>query len=148
VFVTCHVQISQLNLQLFIRSQDQNICKLLLKVSGARGNIVVKALCCNPEIRGFETGKGGCIFLIYLILPSELGSGVHSASNRNEYQKQKIMFLASRARPVRRAHNLTTIYRLSRQCGILNISQPYRPPRFVTGTVLLLLSVLNFRLLQ
>jgi hypothetical protein len=29
--------------------------------------------------------------------------------------------------------------RLSRQCGILNISQPYRPPRYVTGTALLLL---------
>jgi hypothetical protein len=27
--------------------------------------------------------------------------------------------------------------RLSRQCGILNISQPYRPSRPVTGTALL-----------
>jgi hypothetical protein len=26
---------------------------------------------------------------------------------------------------------------MSRQCGILNISQPYRPPRLVTGIVLL-----------
>jgi hypothetical protein len=29
------------------------------------------------------------LFSIYLILPAELGPGVHSASNRNEYQKQK-----------------------------------------------------------
>jgi hypothetical protein len=28
-------------------------------------------------------------FLIYLILPGALGPGVYSASNRNEYQKQK-----------------------------------------------------------
>jgi hypothetical protein len=28
-------------------------------------------------------------FLIYLILPAALGPGVHSVSNRNEYQKQK-----------------------------------------------------------
>jgi hypothetical protein len=29
------------------------------------------------------------------------------------------------------------VSRLSRQCGILNLSQPYRPPRPVTGVVLL-----------
>jgi hypothetical protein len=28
---------------------------------------------------------------------------------------------------------------LSRQCGILNIPQPYRPPRSVTGIALLIL---------
>jgi hypothetical protein len=30
-----------------------------------------------------------------------------------------------------------TVSRMSRQCGILNISQPYRPPRPVTGIALL-----------
>jgi hypothetical protein len=48
-------------------------------------------------------------FSIYLILQAALGPRVHSASNRNEYQKQKKMFLGSRARSVRRAWNLTAI---------------------------------------
>jgi hypothetical protein len=47
----------------------------------------------------------------YLILPAALGPGVYSASNRNEYQKHKIiMFLRSKVRRVRRADNLIAIY--------------------------------------
>jgi hypothetical protein len=44
-------------------------------------------------------------FFNLLILRAALGPGVHSASNRNEYQKQK-KFLGSKARPVRRVVNL------------------------------------------
>jgi hypothetical protein len=53
------------------------------------------------------------------------------------------MFLGSRARPVRKADKYTAICkpigRLSRQCGILSITQPYRPPGPVTGIALLYL---------
>jgi hypothetical protein len=48
-------------------------------------------------------------FSIYLILPAALGPGVYSTSNRNEYQRQKKMFLDSRAWLVHKAHNLTAI---------------------------------------
>jgi hypothetical protein len=46
---------------------------------------------------------------MYLILLAALDPGVYSPSNRNEYQKKKIMFLRSRERPVRRSHNITVI---------------------------------------
>jgi hypothetical protein len=42
---------------------------------------------------------------------------------------------------VRGADNLMS--RLSRQCAILNISQPYRPPRPVTGITLLYLRLVK-----
>jgi hypothetical protein len=45
-----------------------------------------------------------------IIFPAALGPGAYSASNRNEYQKQNIMFLGSKLRRVRRADNLTAIY--------------------------------------
>jgi hypothetical protein len=46
----------------------------------------------------------------HLILLAALGLGVHSASNRNEYQKQRKMFLLIKARPRRKFENITVIY--------------------------------------
>jgi hypothetical protein len=47
---------------------------------------------------------------MYLILQAALDPGVYSASNRDEYQKQKIiMFLGSKVWRVRRTENLITI---------------------------------------
>jgi hypothetical protein len=96
-------------------------------------------LCYKPESRGFETRWGECNFSIYLILPAALGPGAYSASNRNEYHKMKnTCFWGVKCG---RCIGLTTlppsVSRLSRQCGILNISQPYRPARPVTGIALL-----------
>jgi hypothetical protein len=49
-------------------------------------------------------------YMLNLILPAAQRPGVYSASNRNEYQKYKIiMFLGSKVRRVRRADNSTAI---------------------------------------
>jgi hypothetical protein len=49
-------------------------------------------------------------FSIYLIFPAAPGHEVYSVSNKNEYQKQgKNKFLGIRARPARKADNLTAI---------------------------------------
>jgi hypothetical protein len=49
-------------------------------IYGARGSIVVKALCYKPEGYGFETRRGEWFLSIYLILSVALGPGVCSAS--------------------------------------------------------------------
>jgi hypothetical protein len=45
----------------------------------------------------------------FLLISAALGPGVYSASNRNEYQKQKNV-CGGRARAVRRADNLNAAY--------------------------------------
>jgi hypothetical protein len=70
----------------------------------------------------------------YLILPVALCPGVYSASNRNEYQRQKSFFWGVKHGWYRRLTTLPpSVCQLSRQCGILNISQLYMPPRPITG---------------
>jgi hypothetical protein len=49
-------------------------------------------------------------FSIHLILPAALVPEVYSASNRNQYQKKKNMFLGSRVRQALKPDNLTAIY--------------------------------------
>jgi hypothetical protein len=79
-------------------------------MTGARDNIVVKALDYKPEGRGFETLWGEI-----LNLPNPSGhtmalgftEPLTEISTRNIKQ---IMFLGSKVRPVRAADNLTTIY--------------------------------------
>jgi hypothetical protein len=56
---------------------------------GTRGSAVVKEPCYKPKVAGSRPDKlNDIFFLIFLILPAALGPEVHSATNRNEYQKQ------------------------------------------------------------
>jgi hypothetical protein len=58
--------------------------------SATSWRVAVKALRYKLDGRRFESRWGEWLSWICLILLAALGPGLYSASNRNEYQKQKI----------------------------------------------------------
>jgi hypothetical protein len=97
---------------------------------GARCSMLVEAPCSKSEGRGFETPWDKLISSIYLIFPAALDPGVYSAPNRNGHQKQRQYFWGVERGRWAEATNLPpSVSRLSRPCGILKISQLYRPAR-------------------
>jgi hypothetical protein len=89
----------------------------------------------SQKVAGSSPYEVTLFFSIHLILPAALDPVVYSASERNAYQK--IFLGVKRGWRIRLTMYPPSMSRLSRQCGILNISQPYRPPRPVTGISLL-----------
>jgi hypothetical protein len=66
---------------------------ILFNLTGLMGNPNYINILCNTSL-----------------LPATLGPGVHSATNRNKYHMQKIIFLGNGAQPVCRADNFTVIF--------------------------------------
>jgi hypothetical protein len=60
---------------------------------------------------------------------SRYGPGVDSASNRNEYQE----YFWGKERPAHKTESFAICEPISRKCGILDVSPPYRLPRSVRG---------------
>jgi hypothetical protein len=76
---------------------------------GARDIVVVKTLCYKPEGHGLDA-RWGVNFLIYLLLPSAQALGfTQPLTEMNTRNRKIVLFLKSKARPVRRADNPTTI---------------------------------------
>jgi hypothetical protein len=69
---------------------------------GARGSLVVKELCYKPEGRGFET-RWDEHLSIYLIFPA---LGFTQPQTEISTRRRKIIYLASRERPLCEADNL------------------------------------------
>jgi hypothetical protein len=97
-----------------LAKKHSSVMVVLLRVIhvswGARGSIVVKALCHKPEGRGFDCRWGKFLNLPNIYLRPhyalEFTQPLTEISTRNI---KIIMFLGSKVRPVRRADNFTAI---------------------------------------
>jgi hypothetical protein len=116
---------------------------------GACGCVVTQPLCRQPEGREFGAKWGGSMLSLYLILPAARVLDAYWFSNRNEYKtvKRNFFWRVERGRCAKLTDLPPPVSRLSRQCGILNISQPYGLLRPVTGTASLFYTLYHFMLL-
>jgi hypothetical protein len=81
----------------------------IIFLEGAHGSIVGRGTMLLVGRSWVQDPIRSMKFPIYLILPAILGAGVYSASNKNEYQNMKKMFMGSTAQLANKADNLTTI---------------------------------------
>jgi hypothetical protein len=82
---------------------------------------------------GSRPGAVYQFYEIFLILPAAVDPVVYPASSRDKKYFQGVEHNLC----IRLTASLPCMSRFSTNCGVLNMSQPYRPPRSVTGIALL-----------
>jgi hypothetical protein len=99
---------------------------------------MVEAVCYKPEVRGFGSRWGHPFF--FSSAPNPYIAVMAPGFTQLATEMSTGRFLgAKRDRSVRLTPYPPSVNQLSIQCEILNIPQPYRPPRPVTGIALLFL---------
>jgi hypothetical protein len=91
----------------------------------------------STKVKGKPIGLRHSLLRLFRIIPAALGPGVYSASNRNGVaEAEKLCFWGvERSQCIGLITSPPSVSRLSRQCGILNISQVCRPPRPLRGMI-------------
>ena len=93
-------------------------------MSEGRGGVVVKALRYKPASRGFDSRLCHWNFSLTLSFRSHYGSGVESASSRNEYQGH---FLGGKGSRCVRLTTLPPSCAVVMKSGNLNFLEPSGP---------------------
>jgi hypothetical protein len=126
-------------IRLWIKVDYTSVNETMRQCSALCGSVVDKTLRYKPEGRGFENRWDK-----FLNLPKPSSRSRPWCKRNESPKKYKCLWGVKRGRCVGLTTLPPSLSRLSRQCGILDISEPHRSPRPVTGIALLFYSLSRY----